>query len=348
MNQDSFIYKFLLSPRFRKWRYLVLVTFFTFISLDQAYYDYKNIFHLMGYNVYWIVAITILVYIIGAFVLLRTAPQYLISGNYTLLIVSMILCAFVFITIPNIVYSSYLEDFNLFSESTMFENISNCVVNLLCISGVYVPIFLKNWMVSDQQLSELKIEQESSKVDQFKEQINPASFFKILSRCKFYIKTDPHKASGILIKFSHLLRYQLYDCNRDKVLLTSEITFVRNLLELEKLHSHGFSYQLNVEGNTNGIFIPPLILLPYIQNVINSFDNKDTERRIEIWIDTHGEDITVILRMPDVPNTIPIQKGLLKVRERLNVLYNKRYSLTVSNDKSDNEIEVMVMLALKK
>lgn len=348
MDQDSLTFKFLLSPKFRRWRYLVLITFFSIISLDQAIFGYKDIFHLMDNNIYGIITVTILVYVLGAFVLSKTAPKLSLSGDYILIIFYFFLCAFLFIVIPNIVYGIYIEDYELLSKKTLLNNISQYITNLFCLSGVFIPVFLKNWMLSNQQLYELKIEHESSIVEQFKEQINPASFFKILGKSKSYVKTDPNRASGILLKFSNLLRYQLYDCNREKVFLTSELSFVRNFLELEKLYSPGFSYQLSVEGNINGIFIPPTILLPYIQNVINTFDNNQTDRRINIWIDTLGEDITVILRLPKVRNTVLLQKELLKVRERLNTFYNKRYSLTVSNDKSDIEKEVMIMLVLNK
>lgn len=344
MNQESIIYKFLLSPRFRKWRYLALVTFFAVISLNQALVGYKDFFHLMGNDIYWITAVSIAVYIAVVFLTSKIVAKYLISGDYILLILCIFLCASFFQAIQVIVDNLYLDDYDFFSESSLIDNISAYIIYLLCISGVFIPVFLKNWLISNQQLNELKIKQESSRVEQLKEQVNPASFFRILSRSKSFVKTEPDKASDILIKFGHLLRYQLYDCNRPLVLLSSEITFVRNFLELEMLCSAGSDYELIIDGNVNMKFIPPSILLPYVQNVINTFDNEQAGRKIVVRINTLKDNITVVLRLAGTYNTFLLQKGLLKIRERLDFLYKERYSLNMLKEKPNNEIEIILIL----
>lgn len=301
----------------------------------------------MGNNVYWVLALTILVYIITVYLMSKIVVRYLLLGKYTQFLVCVILCSFFYLSIPNLTYDTYIEGYDLLSESVLIDNISAYVIYLLCISGVFIPIFLRNWMISNQQLNELKIKQESSQVEQFKEQINPASFFKILNRSKSFVKTEPDKASAMLMKFGQLLRYQLYDCNRSLVLLTSEISFVKNFLDLEKLHSIKFDYELNVEGNMNGIFIPPSILLPYIQNVINTFDNEERNRKIKIDISTSDEFITVMLRISGMDNTILLEKELCKVRERLNTLYKESYMLTLLPEKLTGEIEIILELDKK-
>lgn len=344
MNQESFIYKFLLSPTFRKWRYLTLIVFFTIVSLNQAVVGYKEFIPQMGYNLYWILAITILVYIATVFLVLKKIEKYLLAGRYTLFVIYVILCAVLFLSISNLTYDTYVDGYDLFSKSVLLDNISAFVVYLLCISGMFIPVFLKNWMISNQQLNDLKIKQKSSQVEQFKEQINPASFFKILNRSKSYVKTEPERASAMLMKFGQLLRYQLYDSNRTQVLLSSEISFVRNFLELEKLHASMFDYELDVEGNIHGIFVPPSVLLPYVQNVINTFDDEAKFQKIKIQINMLEETILVILRISDIGNGKLLQKELSKVRDRLNSLYKERYTLTVSTDKHTDEVEIMLAL----
>lgn len=344
MNQDSFIYKFLLSPKFRKWRYVSLVVFFTAVSLNQAMVGYKDIYPLMGGNIYWITAVTILVYILVIFFGSIVFVKYLLSGKYVLFLICVVLSSFLFLSIPNLTFYTYIDGYNFLSKSVLIDNISAYVIYLLCISGVFIPVFLRNWLVSNQQLNELKIKKETSQVEQFKEQINPASFFKILNRSKSYVKTEPDKASAMLMKFSQLLRYQLYDCNRAQVLLTSEVSFVQNFLELERLHSTKFDYKLSVTGNINGIFVPPSVLLPYIQNVINTFDNEDKKRNIEIQIDALDATIRIVLRISNAGNAILLQKELLKVRERLNTLYKESYVLQVSTDRLTDEIVIMLEL----
>ncbi|MFV0332413.1 MAG: hypothetical protein ACK5M3_12010 [Dysgonomonas sp.] len=200
MDEQPLMYKFLLAPQFRIWRYLALVVFFTIVSLNQALAGYKDIIPLMGNNIYWIVAGTIFFYLVTVFIIKKIVLKHLLSGKYLLFVFYIILCATLFTAASNIIYNSYITDYNFFSKITIIDNLSAFTIYVLAILGVVIPAFLRNWMISNQHLNQLKIKQASSQIEQFKEQINPPSFFKILRRSKDFVKTEPDKASAMLIK----------------------------------------------------------------------------------------------------------------------------------------------------
>lgn len=347
MDHQSFIYNFLLAPRFRIWRYAALIIFFIIISLNQAFAGYMELIPQIGDNIYWIVGVTILIYLVSVFGISRIASKYLLSGKYLQFVVCIILCAILFVAVGCITYNSYIVDYDFFSEIVIIDNLSSFAVYILCISGVVIPIFMKNWIVSNQHLNQLKIRQVSSQIEQFKEQINPPSFFKILSKSKDSVKKEPEKASAMLMKLGHLLRYQLYDCNREQVLLTAEISFLRNFLELEKLYSSKFDYTMTVEGSINGIFVAPSVLLPYVQSVINVLDNEREHHIVDIHLSNTDNTVFIRLVASGISNNISLQKELLKVRERLNTLYKGCYSLTVADAKSIGATEIVLQLDKK-
>jgi LytS/YehU family sensor histidine kinase len=298
----------------------------------------------MGNKVYWIVAGTILTYIMIVALFFNKILGYLFSGRYVLFVCCIILCALIFTTIPNIVFASYIDNYDLFSEIVVIDNISAFVIFILCISGVIVPVFIRSWMMSNQYLNQLKVKEKSSQVEQLKEQINPASFFKILNKSRHSVKSEPDKASSMLMKLGQLLRYQLYDCNRTQVLLTAEISFLQNFLELEKLCSSKFNYTITSEGDMNGIFMSPSILLPYVQSVVGIINNDEEPQIIDIHVDNFDEAINVTLRISEMNSNILLKKELLKVRERLNTLYKNRYKLTISNDQQAEKTIVSLKL----
>jgi len=343
MDKESFIYKFLLSPKFRKWRYLLLFSFFLSTSLNQVVVGYKELIPQMGKDIFWITAADILVFVVGIIWLLKVVRSYLLTGKYILFILCIVLAALLFLIPANIVYFLYEENYNLLSEEVMLDNLSTYVIYLLCITGIFIPVFLKNWLISNQELHELEIKQELSQVEQFKDQINPASFFRILNSSKSYVKAEPDRASAMLRKLGQLLRYQLYDSNREEVFLAAEISFLRNFLDLEKLYNPKFDYKLNVQSNLMGILISPSILLPFTQNIINTYDKKKEERLVEIEINILDEAILVLLKMTGSINNIPLQNELLKIKKRLNALYKKNYALDISTDKVEG-LEVMLTL----
>ncbi len=283
----------------------------------------------MGNSIYWIIIVTILIYIITLLGISKLASNYLLRGKYLELIIYIVFCAFLFMTTPNIVHSYYKADYEFFSKIVLLDNIADFAIYILCISGIIIPIFLREWIMSNSHLQELKTKQVASQVEQFKEQISPSSFFKILNKSKNLVKSDPNKASTMLMKLGQLLRYQLYDCNRSEVLLTAEIAFLRNFLELEKLYSSKFDYSIEIGENINGIFIYPSILLSYIQDVIDAFDNRTEQYHIDIQLAITNDIVCITLRASNIANDT-LREELLKVRKRLDTLYQSSYQLTIT------------------
>lgn len=335
---------FLLAPRFRVWRYLALTLFFTIVSLNQALVGYKELMPLMGNTICLVVAGTILTYILSMYVVVKVVMKYLWSGKYIQFAAWIILCALLFTAVPNVVFCLYIEDYDLLSGSVIIDNLSAFVVFVFCIAGVIIPVFLQNWMVSSEHLSRLKIRQESSEVEQFKEQINPASFFKILNRSKLLVKPEPGKASDMLMMLGQLLRYQLYDCNRPQVLLTAEIAFLRNYLELEKLCSSGLSYAISVEGKVTGTFILPSVILPFVQGVMSAFDNRQEQWSVQVSVNREDKMVCIGLYLTGANDRKMLPEEMRKVRKRLDTLYKSRYKLTVVDGKPENEVEAILQL----
>lgn len=347
INSQSFIYKFLLSPGYRVWRYVILFIFFGIVSTNQALVSYySNNIPGLGNHIYLIVLATILLYVISVYVSMRFfVPRYLSSGSYFRFTLCIIINAINFTLVPNIVFLIYLDDFQLFSTVTIIDNLSAFTIYLLCISGVFIPVFLRNWILSNQRLAQLEKKQLSSEVEELKEQINPTSFFKILNCTSSLVKTEPQKASTMLMKLSQLLRYQLYDCNRAKVFLTAEITFLRNFLELESLYSAQFNYNLTTMGDINAVLMPPSILLPYIQSAVNTFENDESSRNVYIHINSKKDSIVVDVHISGSHSITLLNSELSKVKERLNILYKDQYTLSVTGESSDS---TEVSLNLKK
>jgi len=345
MTQQSIIYDLLLAPRFRPLRHVALILFFTIISINQALVSYADIYSDLGNKIYFVVAGTILTYIVMMYLTLYVfTPRYLFTGKYMQFVLWIILIALIFEIIPNAVFIIYSKDYSLLSEVAVIDNISSFVIYLLCISGVIIPVFLRRWIVSNQRLNQLKKKQMVSEVEQLKEQINPDSFFKILDKTNSLVKTDPGKASAMLMKLSQLLRYQLYDCNRDKVLLATEVSFLRNFLELEKMYYEQFTYTITTTGNIISTFIPPSILLPYVQSVIKIFKKKQEGQTLDINIEDGSKEVVFLLKVPNRNDYGLLKDELEKVENRLKALYQGHYKLTVAENKAIHSVEVCLIL----
>ncbi|KFF28221.1 sensor histidine kinase [Chryseobacterium vrystaatense] len=99
------------------------------------------------------------------------------------------------------------------------------------------------------------------------DQINPHVVFNILNHIHILMKTDTQLADYLLLKFSDILRYQLYHCSQNLVPLPQDIEHLQNLVEVEKLR-WGNELEVNTDWNIGNkkSFIAPLLLVPFIEN----------------------------------------------------------------------------------
>ena len=198
-------------------------------------------------------------------------------------------------------------------------------------------------MISNQRINELEKKRMFSEVERLKDQINPSSFFKTLNKTGMLVKTEPDKASGMLMKLSQLLRYQLYDCNREKVMLKSEITFLRNYLELESMYSPDFHYKIK-ENIISNVFIAPSILLPYVQSVVNIISHEKGNLDLDIYISNEDKFIKIEIRVSGLYEEKLVGSELAKVKIRLDTLYKNHYKLELVGNTASSSTVISLIL----
>jgi len=145
------------------------------------------------------------------------------------------------------------------------------------------------------------------------------------------------------------MRYMLYETKTDLVPLEKELVHLENYLELEKLRVKDPSFiSYKTKGDIKGIFVPPLLLLSFVENAFKhgkrKVDNPGIIIRLRVGIDEL--DFTVINYTLD---NLPAKKqkegiGLQNVSRRLELLYPDSHDLEITNIKN----QYKVSLTLKK
>ena len=148
------------------------------------------------------------------------------------------------------------------------------------------------------------------------------------------------------MKLSQLLRYQLYDCSRTKVLLSSEITFLNNYLTLEQNSHPQFNYELLADGEVNRTLVPPLLFIPFVQHIVKSINERRISTPVSLKIHLKVEENTIIFTCLCQQVNLLEDKGLERIRQRLNLLYGNRYRLFLGrkrNRKGKNYYEQRIL-----
>ena len=183
-------------------------------------------------------------------------PQLLFKNRYALYFIT-ISGILMLIVVSTKLFLSYTQGSD-YDDDGLNIPLFSILILVLIAASTSIKLFQK-WVVDQQRIFELERSKTSVELDQLKNQINPHFLFNMLNNANVLIQKDPEKASQVLLRLSDLLRYQLYDSSREKVLLTSDIHFLEDFLNLEKIRRDNFNFLISKEGSLSGVQIPPLL-----------------------------------------------------------------------------------------
>lgn len=119
-------------------------------------------------------------------------------------------------------------------------------------------------------------------------QMNPHFTFNTLYAIQNTIKKDPQGAVDYLLKFSRLLRLILENSTNNYVLLEKELESLRKYIDLQLLRfPNTFEYEIKLHNleEDDFIFIPPMLIQPYIENCIeHAFKGIDYKGKITLTL----------------------------------------------------------------
>ena len=207
-------------------------------------------------------------------------------------------------------------------------------VNVLVYSLIAMMVaFFVGWLNIQRQKDDLVRQSREAELALLRSQINPHFLFNTLNNLYSLVSRKSDEAPGALMKLSEILRYMLYDCNADKVLLISEITYIKSYIELQQLRLAKPDFiKFTVNGDPGGKMIPPMLLINFVENAF-----KHGSKLVEspgIVIDIHNEpdefrfEISNFITESEIQNKDPEKGiGLKNIKRRLDLTYPGKYKL---------------------
>lgn len=145
---------------------------------------------------------------------------------------------------------------------------------LFMISCLFIGVKLYARYLQKKSAEKNRINQRMAELEQLalRSQMNPHFIFNSLNSIQQYVMDkDIEGANRFISAFSKLIRQTLDFSSRSQITIQEEIEYLRNYLELEKTRLEDqFDYVIHVQDSLEmtSLFIPPMILQPYIENSI--------------------------------------------------------------------------------
>ena len=187
-----------------------------------------------------------------------------------------------------------------------------------------------------------------NRLNYLKAQINPHFYMNMLNNIHGMIEVDPDKAQDMVIDMSHLMRYTLYDSERERISLASEIDFLDNYLRMMRIRypesKVSITRSFPDRDRTSGVMIPPLLFIVFLENAfkhgISYREQSYVSVSIEITDGTVGFHCLNSCHPVDSAHVPGI--GLQNVRQRLKLIYGDNYTLQLDNIESAYSVNLTI------
>lgn len=206
--------------------------------------------------------------------------------------------------------------------------------------------FTQKWSEQKQQVNSIQISQLETELKYLRSQINPHFLFNGLNTIYGTIDIENQEARDMVVQFSDLLRYNLYEADTDKVEIGKEAIYIENYVALQKARSNNnLKITLEIQVADPSLKIAPLIFVAFIENAFKYTTRNLIRNEIFISLKQSGKRITFECRntyAEQVKDTKGI--GLINVTRRLELIYQNRYVLAVKKNNRMYETNLMIDL----
>jgi LytS/YehU family sensor histidine kinase len=135
--------------------------------------------------------------------------------------------------------------------------------------------FIKKALDEKDMIVELQKDNIHFKLKWLRAQLNPHFLFNTLNSIYSLSLQQSEKTPEVVIRLADIMRYLMEDCNEPRILLTKEIAFIQNYLEIEKVR-HNADIQFTVEGETENVMIEPFLFISFVENGFTHAFNNST------------------------------------------------------------------------
>jgi len=227
-------------------------------------------------------------------------------------------------------------------------------ISVLLVGASSIYSFVDAWYHNTKKENALKSEKLQAELNFLKSQINPHFLFNTLNNIYSYVQTDNEKSAPMIERLSSVLRFMVYDCTEDKVMLSKEIQAIDDLLEIYRMkNSSQQNIRLKVEGVKGYHLIAPLILVNLVENACKHSDvigNLDGFVNVTIKVNERG------VCSSEISNSIKANKqpkgkygglGLNNIVQRLDLQYDDAYEMSHRVEKSTYHLSLNIPLDRK-
>ncbi len=339
-NQISLKYHFLF------WIGYFMINFIRWGSyFDDYTYSLKS--NLVEFPIHIVLTYFNIFYLIPKFVLKKKFLLYIICLLLSLVMVYIIRTGLNFFLVTENIWPEAVGNQRAFS----FNHILAVTIGEIYVVALVTAIKLTvDWITERKKNESLRELQLQTELKYLKSQIQPHFFFNTLNNLYALIIEKSEKASDVVLKLSDIMQYVLYDIKASKIELLNEINYIHSYLELEELrYGNKVTSEIEIKGDIDDITIPPLLLLPFIENCFKHGTKNNDNITLNIYFENSKNEQLIFKAKNNFNRHNEIIKkhgiGIQNITRRLELLYKNKYTLetTIIDDTYNVSLKIPIL-----
>ena len=253
-------------------------------------------------------------------------------------------------------YSSLLNEYfpagkwkELFGSSIPLLTGTGIFTYLLSILIYYLVLANERIRIAEKEALQQQLEASMSELEALKTTIHPHFLFNSLKLISPLIKQSPDRASELISHLSEFLIYSFEHSIKKSSTVLDEIEHIKNYLSVEKFRlGDRLGILSDIEEGTSHIQVPPLILLPVVENSIKHGISQLLEGGL-VTVKTlkNEEHLVIFISNPYEENVKKPRgrgHGLNNLKKRMKLYYKGEGG--VLTGKKDNVFNVRIFIPI--
>lgn len=206
--------------------------------------------------------------------------------------------------------------------------------------------FTQRWTDHRQRAKNIQISDLQAELKYLRSQLNPHFLFNGLNTIYGNIDSGNQQARNILLQFSDLLRYHLYEADVEMIEIDKEAVYLENYVALQRARSNAnLRIELKISIEDKGVKITPLIFIAFVENAFK-FSTRDDNQHNFVLISLEQKDQEVVFTCTNSFDQVESSGGigLTNVKRRLALLYPGKHELVMKTEEGIYSVYLKLIL----
>jgi len=201
---------------------------------------------------------------------------------------------------------------------------------LLAITTPLILLFERQQQ--DTVLTKISLQKTNTELKLLQQQINPHFLFNTLNNLYALTLTKSDEAPNLVMKLSNLLRYTVYEGQKEQVTLAQEVDYLQDYIALQLIRSHDkCTLDLKWPEHQDQFTLTPLLIIMLLENAFKYGVEPSIEKsHIRFHMRLNKNSLTVVCENPIFTHKQDTSSGLglENLSRRLTLLYPGKHTIS--------------------